>query len=81
MFKFILKVLIISFFIVFTACTKCVTCTETSGVDSTKSIAKYPETCGNWRDVSDFEKRVHDNALKESTVKCVKKSKIPLVGE
>lgn len=61
------------------SCTKCIKCTEVS--DTGVTIAKYKETCGNWRDVAEFENSVYQQALKTSTVDCVKKSKVPLVGD
>jgi hypothetical protein len=61
------------------SCTKCVKCTEVS--DQGVVVAKYKETCGNWRDVAEFENGVHDQALSTSTVSCVKKSKMPFVGD
>jgi hypothetical protein len=77
-----MKYIILTFIIcssIFMSCTKCTKCTEVS--DKGKVVAKYNETCGNWRDVAEFENNVHAQALKTSTVSCVKKSKMPFVGD
>ena len=60
------------------SCTKCVTCKETS--DKGILITEYPETCGNAKEVTEFENTVHAQAIKTSSVVCRKKSKVPFVG-
>jgi hypothetical protein len=80
-----MKYLIILFIVAFVilnswSCTKCTKCIEKSAKDSIV-IVEYPETCGNWRDISVFEKHVYEKALVESNVQCIKKSKIPFIRQ
>ena len=75
--KSVLIIFSISAFFI-SSCTKCVTCKETS--EKGFLVTEYRETCGNAKEVTEFENTVHAQAIKTSTIECKRKSKVPFVG-
>ncbi len=71
--KFIYATLFLLLTIGFSSCEKCVTCQQVSASNDSLSFT-YPETCGNRKDIIDYQDRLEQNKPPQNKLECTEKN-------